>query len=372
MTDQLDDGIYFGLPEAIHHAQDAIGSSGLKALLSNPINGFWRKSPNGKRIMQALGLEEPQAEEQSLAQQFGTATHTLVLEPDQFDARYIETEDAPPEYLTSRDSIREGLERASAYLPPRSAGREEYIMAAKRAGLKVIDDWKVDFAIKAMGRTVLSRRWRAQLRMIEHLVDVKRSDLDGKSLREVNLVNGYPEVTIIWHEDGIRMKARIDYLRLAGMIDVKTYGCPDDAVPVSFFLGQIAKYAYELQAVHYGHAWAKMGDLILQGRVFGEHDAGWLKRLKVDAKPQWRWLAIQSMGMPEIDYADFTAGLVEGAAEAQRRQAIETFRRYDEQFGSEQPWVSMRGRIVIDDATLDAAGVQRRMMSRGEETWMLA
>lgn len=377
MTDLLPLGLHFGLPEQMHHDDPGLGYSSIKALLTNPINGYWKRSAHGRRMMEALGLAEPEAEGPSLGQQFGSACHVAVLEPERFDEAYIEAEDPPPGYLTSKDVIREGLIEAGAYLPPRSAAREEYVMAAKRAGLKVMEDWKTDFLIKAGPRTVLSKRWRAQLRMIEHLIDVKRADLDGRSLRENNFSRGYPEVTIIWEEDGVRMKARVDYLRTGGMIDLKTYAAPDDAAPVEFFMGQIRKWAYDLQAAHYGYAWAQIGPQIDAGAVHGIVDPDWLERLRKgwaalnrENKPvPWRWVAVQSMGMPEIDYIDFTAGLAMGAAQVQRAQSIETYRRFVDEFGFDQPWVSRRGRIVIDDVSLEAAGLQRSMMGRGEQRW---
>lgn len=370
MTDHLEPGIHFGCHEDLHHADPGIGSTSLKALLTSPVNGYWKNTANGKRIMEALGIAKPEADEPSLAQVFGTAAHAILLEPERFDDLYVENEDAPPEYLTSKDMIRDGLmQTAGAYLPPKTAGREEYVMAAKRAGLKVIEDWKVDFIIHGAGRTVLSKRWMAQLRMIDRIVRAKRADLGGKSIFDQNLTGGYAEVTVIWIEDGVRMKARFDYMKTMGVIDVKTYACPDDKPPVSHFLGQIANYAYDLQAAHYMRAWEELGRAISEGRVFGMVDPAWLKRLKADDKPAWRWLAVSSMGLPEVDFIDFDAPTALSAAYIQRQQAIETFRRFNEQFGPDEPWVSMRGRIVADDASLEATGVARRMIGRGETTW---
>lgn len=370
MTDLLPEGLHFGLHEDLHRADPGLGSTDMKALLTSPVNGYWKRTPNGQRIMQALGIAQPEAESPSLAQIFGTAAHALLLEPERFDDLYVEDEDAPADYLTSKDVIREALmSRAAAYLPPKTAPREEWVMAAKRASLKVIEDWKVDFIIHAAGRTVLSKRWMAQLRMIDRIVRAKRADLGGKSIFDQNLTGGYAEVTVIWDEDGVRMKARFDYMRTMGVIDVKTYQCPDDKPPISHFLGHIANYAYDLQAAHYMRAWEELGKAIADGRVFGAVDPAWLKRVKVDDKPAWRWLAISSMGLPEVDFVDFDAPTALSAANVQRQQAIETFRRYSEQFGHDEPWVSMRGRIVADDDTLNATGVARRMIGRGETTW---
>lgn len=369
MSNLLPLGVHFGLPEDQHHADPGLGSTDLKRLLINPV-GFWAASPAGQRILTDLGIAKDEPEEESLSKQFGSAAHALCLEPDTFDDRYVEHEDPPEDYLTTKERIREALERTpGAYVPIKTAQRPELALAARRAGLKLIDDWKVDAQIRAGGRTVLSRRWMATLRMIRHLIDVRRADLGDRSVREDSLSNGYPEVTVIWEEDGVRMKARIDWLRWRGMIDLKTYGCPPDKMPLAFFLGQVATYGYELQAVHYMHAWSAIGRLMDEGRVFGDVDLKWLTRLRYQDKPGWRWVAIQTLGMPEVDWLDWNAGLAEGAAEAQRRQAIAAFITYRDRFGLDQPWVAMRGRVVVDDMTLDATGIARRMMARGEATW---
>lgn len=371
MTDLLPLGIHFGLPEDQHRADPGIGSTDLKRLLINPV-GFWANSPAGRAVLIALGLlkDDDDSDKDTLSKAFGRAAHVVALEAHRFDAAYFEHEDPPEDYLTTKNTIRAALERTpGAYVPIGGAQRPELAMAARRAGLKLIEDWRADMAIKAEGRVVLSRRWMATLRLIERLIDVNRSDLDGKSVRQDSLSNGYPEVTIIWEEDGIRLKARVDYLRLRGMIDVKTYGCPPDKMPLAFFLGQVANYGYELQAVHYKAAWASIGAAIAEGRVFGTVDPDWLKRLRTADTPGWRWVAIQTLGFPEVDWLDWSAGMAEGAAEGQRRQALNTYATYSAKFGTDQPWIATRGRVVVDDLTLDATGIARRMMSRGEATW---
>lgn len=367
----IESGIYFGMSDDEYHADDALGSSSVKRLLINPV-GWWAESASGKRVLTDLGIAKDEPEEESAAKSFGTALHVMVLEPHLFDQRYVEHEEPPEEYLTTKNSIRAALERVpGAYVPLASAQRPEYVMAARRAGLALIDDWKVDQLIRAEGRNVLSRRWTASLRLIDRLLSMSRADLDGQSMRELLLSDGYSEVSVFWidEETGARCKARFDYLRTRGIIDLKSYGCPSDAPPLTFFLRQIERYGYELQASHYRHAWEAMGALISAGKVFGPVDTGWLKRLRADQPPAWDWLAVQSMGMPEIDRISLAAGLVEGAADQQRRQALATYRQYVDRFGLDQPWVSTRGRIVADDATFEAMRLASRMMERGEERW---
>lgn len=367
----IPDGIHFGLPEADYHADDALGSGDIKRLLINPV-GFWANTPRGKQILIDLGLakEESEDEEQSLSQLFGTACHVKVLEPHRFDALYTEKEDMPVDYLATKEQIGDELRQIGAYLPPSGASRTEYVMAAKRAGLKVSDDWKMDELMRAEGRDILSKRWCAQLNMIDHLLNVSHPALEGRSIREDSLSDGYPEVSVFWtDENGVRFKARFDWMRRAAIVDLKTYGCPADKAPVSFFLGQIAQYGYDLQRVAYIEAWSQLKRLIPEGRVFGEVDPAWLKRVRVDREPLWRWVAVQTLGMPEIDWVDWHASMAGMSAEGQRREAVAAFILYQDRFGMDTPWAALRGRIVVDDTTLDATGVARRMMSRGEQTW---
>jgi hypothetical protein len=368
----LPDGLYFGLDEDTYRAVPALGSTDLKRLLVNPVS-FWANSEPGKTTLRGLGLlkEEEADEEESLGKLFGRACHVQVLEPERFDDAYVEKEDMPVDYLASRAEIGEELLKVGAYCPPASALRADYVMAAKRAGLKVSDDWKVDELIRAEGRDILSKRWMSQLRMIDYLLNASQPALDGRSIREDTLTGGHAEVSVIWTDEatGIRCKARFDYLRLGAIIDLKTYSCPADLPPVSFFLGQVARYGYDFQRSCYVPAWKAMGQLIADGKVFGDHDPKWVRAIKVDREPLWRWVAVQTMGMPEVDWVDWNAQLAAGAADAQRQQALAAYAQYRDRFGLDTPWVALRGRIVVDDVTLDASGVARRMMSRGEPTW---
>lgn len=374
---KLDDGVYFGLDEETYHAQPHLGSGDLKRLLINPV-AWWAKSAQGQRLLIDLGLmSEPElGEDETLSKLFGRACHVRVLEPDRFDRLYVEKADMPVDYLASKSQIADELRAVGAYLPPSGAARSDFVMAAKRAGMKVSDDWKVDELIRAEGRDILSKRWMAQLNMIDHLLRAPQPALEGASIRESSLSGGYSEVSVFWHEEvegqQIPLKARFDYLRLSGIIDVKTYGAPEDVPPVSFFLNQMARYGYDFQHAAYAPAWAQIGHFREAGQVFGDYDPAWLKRLKADKEPAWRWVAIQTLRMPEVDWLDWTASMARLSADGQRREAMASYARYVARFGLDTPWVALRGRIVVDDTTLEAAGIGRRMAGRGEQHWTVA
>lgn len=363
-------GIYFGMHEDEYHSVHALGSSNIKQLLMNPV-GYWATTAIGKQVLIDTGVAKETDSDDTTSKIFGRAAHTIVLEPDRFDDLYIERKPMPSHYLGTKEQMREAIEDKGGQSLPRGASRSDLARAAKMCGLSISDDWQTDFIIEAAGREVLSDVWMARLRLIAHLMDTPRADIDGQSIRQNTMPDGAPEVSVFWEEDGIPMKARFDWLRWMGAVDVKTYGARDDANPIEFFLSSVARYGYDLQRAHYEHGWKRIPDFVKSGAVFNATpaDMAMLEKIKPDAPMYWRWLAIKTTGMPEIDRIDFEQGAVLESARIQRAQAVETYRRYYEAFGLEQPWVSTRGRIVADDDTFRATRLELRMTARGEETW---
>lgn len=370
----IEPGIYFGMDEETYHADPALGSSSIKQLLINPVR-WWRKSPYGQAFFEAHGLASKPTDEETDAKLFGRAVHCIVLEPHTFDDKFCVYETAGPEYLRSRDDIRRTLEDMKwPAMPPKGASLADMQLVARRAGLKVFEDWKIDWAIQAEGRTEISERFMTTMRLIDKMLNISRPDLGGQSIREDTLINGAPEVSVFWVDDGVRMKMRVDWLRSIGMIDLKTYAAGDDHMPVGRFLSSVATYGYDLQRSHYAAGWAAMEELIAKGLVFGASEAenSLIGRMKFGKPPLWRWLTIQTVGVPEIDRVDFEAPQISATADIQRRQAIETYKRNVEMFGLNEPWVSMRPRILATDETFEASFIARRMTGRGEVTWETA
>lgn len=74
----LPPGVYVGLSMEAYHADPAIGSSGIKDLIENPLQYFENSPLNPRR----------EEQKKSAAKEFGTAYHTLVLEPEKFAGAY--------------------------------------------------------------------------------------------------------------------------------------------------------------------------------------------------------------------------------------------------------------------------------------------
>lgn len=146
-------GIYFGLSNEEYHADPAISSSGIKKLLKSPLE-YWHESPlNPSREKQAA----------TPSMKFGTAYHTLVLEPEKFDYEVI-----PNTKTTSKEGCLAEAEYAQ--------------LNAMKAQLQSIDKHRFLF------------------------------------------MNGYAEVSIFWRDEttGLMCKCRYDYWKPGYITDLKT------------------------------------------------------------------------------------------------------------------------------------------------------
>lgn len=151
-------GIYLGLSNEEYHADPAVGSSGIKMLIERPYR-FWyeRNKPPRPALKKRPNTKE------SIAKKFGTAYHTLILEPELFDYK-----------------IKFGINESSI------------------AGTLGEGEW---LRMQEMQRRLFSRPRRAQL-----------------------LMEGLSEVSFFWldPETGIMCKVRFDKFAPAWVVDLKT------------------------------------------------------------------------------------------------------------------------------------------------------
>lgn len=365
---QIPDGIYVNLPMQAYQDDPALGSSDLKAILSNAVQWHARERNKAWRIL------NPPSEEESAATRFGTALHAAILEPDLFSERYHLTPDAPN--LPSRkEDIYAGLQRIGASLPPKGADRETYVAFARQASLTIMDDWKTLQRIEAGGREQLSKAWWNALTMLQAVF--KRHPEATKYVR-----NGRAEVSVFWTDaNGVRLKCRFDYLRVRTVSDVKSYALRDGPEPVQNFVGAVETYGYDFSAAHYMNLRTEaVPALVAAGRVYdganiaeGElgpvsaADADFFDQVAAWTSPTWWWLACLTMGFPEVDTVAFPSDLLQYSVAAfQVDQAKTTFIEYRDKFGEdgEEAWVADRGRVVLTDANFS-----RRSQNRGAALW---
>lgn len=358
-----EDGIFFGMPEAEYHEDDALGSSTHKDMLINAVQAQWKRLA---ALREALGMGDADTEE-SVAQQFGSLVHAVVLEGwDAFEERYVTAPDQPHGLLVNKDDIREAL--GTRCTLPKSATLYEHEVLAKVHGVgPTMASWKLEKALALEGKTEISKRWHSTMLLVDQMLDMKRESRGGRSIREVVLSGGQPEVSVFWtDETGLRLKARFDYLRIGTTVDLKTFAARSGRELVDAFTLSVDDYAYDMQAAHYQDARRRMLDMVTAGQVHGDNDADWLWRVVRHPAPAWTWLTVQTLGMPEIDTMEFPNELVFAAANTMVLRARETYRTYAEKFGEDQPWVADRPHIVLTDETFNP-----RITGRGSPRWKL-
>ena len=192
----------YGLPleNAAYHRHAAVSKSHLDLVARSPLH-YWARYVDPNRV-------DP---EPTPAMLLGTALHTLVLELDQFDQRYVV---AP-----------EGVDRRT------KAGKELYAAWEAEAGDRAVISRGDLNQVHAMARAVYTHPAAAMLLGME----------------------GTAESTHLWTDEatGLECKCRPDWLTADGsiVVDVKT---TEDASPAGF-RKSISSWRYHVQAAWYLH-----------------------------------------------------------------------------------------------------------------------
>jgi PDDEXK-like domain of unknown function (DUF3799) len=276
-------GIYFDLDEDEYHADTALGSTDLRRLLASGPD-YWWGSP--------LNPNKPERK-QSPAQEFGSALHKLVLEGNQaFAVRYVRRPD--------------DLERLTPKIKEQLCPNGETVIAG--------DDFD---RIKVSGELI-----------------ARNPDLAAA------FEGGVPEVSVFWEEDGIRCKARFDYLKIRGVGDLKSIR-NYMGKPFAEACGRsIVEYRYDVQAAHYLKGRAEVAPLVADGLVFGDHDAGWLKRVADSKSYAFQWVFFQAEGAPITWSRSLSPGNpILDIAERDRDRALEVYREFKQSFPDGEMWL---------------------------------
>ncbi|GAA4434739.1 hypothetical protein GCM10023188_26050 [Pontibacter saemangeumensis] len=183
--------------EFYHSQTHFIGSSGLKLINKKSVYHFFN--------------QPPQKPSPTLA--FGSAYHTLVLEPEQFYKEYYCLIDA---------------------------GIVAEIGGGNPRATKVYKEWRAEQEAQHIGKTCLT------VDDYQKLLDMQAALFSNPSIKQL-FSNGVAEVSHYADFGGVKVKVRPDWLKPKAIIDLKT--C-DDASPEGFSRAA-ANYGYHLQAALY-------------------------------------------------------------------------------------------------------------------------
>lgn len=255
-TPPLQNGIYFGLPFKDYLADPALSVSGIKQLLVSPLT-YWVNSPmNPNR-------EEPKP---TPAMEFGSALHKLILEGQQaFSKAYavMPSKDDCPDALDGVEALREkcaelGLKRSGTLLEMSDRILEEDPDAILWP--KIMERFRQE----SEGKTILKADDADHL---DRIFEMVRSHPTAKNIFR----NGVPEVSIFWTDEdtGIRMKARIDYLRDHAVIDLKSFSNTMEKPLNEAIISAIVGRKYHLQGAVYLDAVEAAKRMAMKGKIFG-------------------------------------------------------------------------------------------------------
>ena len=324
---KFEPGIYFGLPEDAYHSVPALSNSGIRNLLISPLD-FWARS----------WMSPDYEPEETEFMRKGSAYHRRVLEGREAFYRTYAPElrlADHPEALVKSDEIKNHLRSAGLKL---SGNKPELIerLLAHSPDIKIWDVLKQRHEEANANRQLIPAEWVEEIEICAAHIE-KHPDLSRA------FSGGYPEVSIFWEtEDGIPMKARLDYLKPKAVVDLKTFSNPlgkpiDRAITTAMAGGR-----YHIQAFVYHEAVDAAKRLWAEGRV-QQYQGGAVEIGEfLDAlrqSDQTFLFVFQATGIAPVARGKvFPKGLIYDCAGAAVAEARQTFKWYMEKFGSE-PWV---------------------------------
>lgn len=198
----MKNGIYFNMPDEKYHSIERLSSSGMRDILESPTK-FWFNSRFNPLF----------EEKKSEAMDAGTMFHSYILEGEkEFNEKYV----VMPSEI-------EAMNKNSSSFK-----------LWKAAQTKRIISWQKYFEMKKI---------------------VRYLEQDGQILSTSFLKDGMPEVSVFWTDDkGIERKARIDMLREASFVDLKTFATDKVGDLENYISKYFFSYKIFLQMVNYRQA----------------------------------------------------------------------------------------------------------------------
>ncbi|MBZ5761536.1 PD-(D/E)XK nuclease-like domain-containing protein [Rhizobium sp. VS19-DR104.2] len=299
-----EDGIWFSLSDEDYHADPALGSTGLKKLVDSAPDFWWGSSMNEYREEQ---------NDDTPAKVFGRQLHQCVLE---------------------------GVEKFKTHHSP------TYFPGNRKEGIKEIAEIKaaskVPVKFKDYGRILAASAF-----------------MKANSFLRNAFEGGQPEVSVFWTVDGIRYKARFDYLKMNAISDLKSIRSKTDKPFKMLCMDAVGSYDYLVSAEHYSEGRRQMTRLIKQGAVFNAPDTdgfmSWLIQVAGNKNFAFVFVFWKAEGSPISK--GFSLSPDNPCFEIARKRidrAVANYKKYMEEFGPDTAWVLDEPLEEIDPTDLPA------------------
>lgn len=309
-------GMYFAIPDEVYHASPGLSNSGIKEILISP-GDYWASYRDPDRV--AVDAEHFV---------FGKAMHRRTLEgKDVFYSHYaIEPDMADyPDALTTTDQLKLILKSHKYEMGGTRADKVRRVLYLEPDTIiwdDILDKWKEKN--QHDGKIILSAQ---QGKLIED----RGAVIDRHPDASRAFSNGLPEVSIFWddEETGIRMKVRMDYLKINSVPDLKTFANKGRLSIDKAVARAMANESYYIQPYVYlrGLEAAKKGFKADNGFVIeGEPtDDYWLAHL-INQKRHDFWFVFTDKGKaPNIRVKRFDRKAPDGMTNAYWHQAEADF-----------------------------------------------
>lgn len=286
----LENGVYFRLPEDEYHALERFSASHACNMLVSP-GTFWAESwMNPDR--------EP--DEETEAKIVGSAYHVARFEPERLDELYVSQPDPEdyPDALMTGTAIE--AELAALGLPKTKAGEKvlDKAMRLKEAGYGghiwplVMDEWE---ETRGDRQAIKPKVWREIKRDMERL--------RGNAEMLPFLTDGQAEVSILWTDKaGVKWKARIDWLKVRHIVDLKTFdnsrranldACIADAIRFNRYYVKAAVYWRAAELV-------RTGDLPIK-KIQNQAQKDLIEAIRASEDPfEFWWIFQEKKGVPNV------------------------------------------------------------------------
>ncbi len=379
-------GIYFGMSDEDYHAIPALSNSGIKKLSASPMI-FWASTP---WLSEKKRLQQAEASDDKAHQIFGRAYHCRLMEGASVFALRFAIELKPsdcPGCLESTDQIKAAIGRfqtadtrktakdgdmvpvkpvskVDAEMPDGSTYQRSAVKADWIAQLLELDPdapvfaaMQAEHAASHKGKTFLSADQHMELEIAAAMVE-RDPEIKG-AFRD-----GHAEVVLIWYcsTTGVPMKAKVDYLKLGEMIDLKSIANQRELSIENCIRFAIASYKYNIQPIVYFEGAEEVRKLIRQskggcvyqcdapeGLVGGELVSWAIDWAKQQAPDEWTWVFQQKGDAPITRGVRFPrGGVVDEDTRYMVDRAKKLFLRFSEVFGT-APWLDTAPIYTISD-----------------------
>lgn len=346
------EGVHLSMPESAYFSAGALGSTDIKTL-------YWDAPTWWAASRFNLDRREPERMTRSVAKNLGTGLHSLVIEGEAaYTTKFVvEPDAASNRYAKTRKAMIDLLAEKGIRVPRGEFDMGRLYGLIRREGLGHLV-WHTAYGdyekARGEGREHITTDEDRRLRFTASLI--RKHPQVGPAFQ-----GGLGEVSVFWRrpeDPATLMRARIDYLRVRRMLDLKTIGNWRGRDIDGAIRQAIEDFDYDIQRRLYVEAFEQLVQFVAEGRVFAwgdnirAEDRELLTRIAAGGMPEWIWVFVQlrvdDIGRERAAIVAPRFHRAEGRIWDQAGEKIEAglsaYRSFRDSIGLHRPW------SVVEDA----------------------